>query len=187
MALILRTFLVITFVACFSGYSRAETSTTDDFLVGVYGDRERTVTCVTGLAGATFELSAWAFVPNDLGLAYVTLRFEFPPNLDLSARPEFHDLVQDFIISDFPDGTVEWNMLVVDCPSGWFRVFTQECELLDEQTSLLGINGDHSMLRDCDFFLNDVRVVNELLINDPDCPLVPARPVTWSSLKGAYR
>lgn len=159
----------------------------DEFTVGVYGDDARTVTCVSGPPGSIFEMVVWAWVPDELGLAYITLRFDFPENLDLSHRPVFHDLVTNVIYSDYPEGTVEWNMLFDDCPSGWIKVFSQECVLLDEQLSRVGIRSANSMLRDCTFALNDVTVLNELAMNDPDCPTVSAVTSTWSSVKSMYR
>lgn len=157
------------------------------FLVGIYADQTRSVTCVTGPPGDVFEQTAWVYVPNDRGLAYVTLRLEFPPNIDVGNRPVFHDLVSHVIFTDFADGTVEWNMLFNDCPSGWIRIFTQECEFLDDQMSTIGILGDRSLARDCTFVLNGVDVVNELSVNDPGCPAVPVATTSWGGLKGSYR
>jgi hypothetical protein len=59
--------------------------------------------------------------------------------------------------------------------------------LLDEQLSQIGIRGVHSMVRDCTFVLNDVIVLNELTVNDPDCPTVPTAGNTWGRLKIMYR
>jgi hypothetical protein len=157
------------------------------FTVGVFGDDAREVTCVSGLPGDIFEQVAWAWVPDELGLAYITLRFDFPDNLDLSRRPVFNDLVTNVIYTEFTDETVEWNMIFDECPSGWIRVFTQEFVLLDDQLSQIGIHGVHSMVRDCTFVLNDVIVLNELTINDPDCPMVPTVGNTWGSMKSMYR
>jgi len=167
--------------------SPAEMRADPGFLVGIYGDENRSVTCVTGPAGATFEQVAWAYVPNALGLASVTLRFDFPANVERSTRPVFHDLVTQVIYTDFADGTDEWNMLFVDCPSGWIQVFSQECVLLDDQPSAIQILGDHSLARDCPFVLHDVEVVNQLALNDPDCPNVPSAALTWGRLKSVYR
>ena len=157
------------------------------FPVGVYGDDARLVTCVTGPPGTTFHQMAWVNVPNDLGLGYITLRFDLPANVDLTTRPVFHDLVSYVVFTDFADGSVEWNMLFEDCPSGWIRVYSQECTILDDEFSRIGIRGDVSLARDCDFVLNDVRVLNQLTINDPDCPPLAAEPVGWGGLKCTYR
>ncbi len=155
--------------------------------VGGYGDDARAVTCVSGTAGASFEHVVWAWMPGDLGLAYLTLRFDFPANLDLTSYPVFNDLVMDVIYTDYPGGTVEWNMIFGGCPSGWVKVFSQECVLLDGELSRIGIQAAHSMLRDCNFVLNDVYVLNELVVNDPDCPTVQGTATVWGEVKSLYR
>ena len=159
----------------------------DLFQVGVYADAARTVTCVAGAPGALFEQSLWAWVPQDLGLVYITIRFDFPANLDLTSRPVFNDLVSMVIYTDYPHDTVEWNMVLTGCPSGWVRIFTQECELLDEEPSRIGVLADHSMMRDCTFVLNDIVVLNELTVNDPGCTEVPVEGVSWGGVKSLYR
>ncbi len=157
------------------------------FQVGSYADDARTITCVSGEAGATFEHMVWAYVPDDLGLAYITLRFDFPANLDLATyRPDFNDLVADVIITDFAGGSVEWNMIFTECPSGWVKVFTHEIVILDGELSRIEILSANSMLRDCTFILNDLNVLNELVVNDPDCPTVPTTATTWSDVKSLY-
>ena len=171
----------------YAGAFAQEPPRPDLFHAGVWGDDARTVTCVSGQAGGAFEQVVWAWVPDDLGLSYITLRFDLPLNLDLSARAVYNDLVVDVIISDYSDGTVEWNMLFSGCPSGWVRVFSQECVLLDGEPSLIGIHGVHSMMRDCTFVLNDLVVLNELVVNDPDCATVPAFATPWGSVKILYR
>lgn len=159
----------------------------DLFHAGVWGDDARTVTCVRGGAGGAFEQVVWAWVPDERGLSYITLRFDFPANLDLDARPVFNELVTDVIISGYSDGTSEWNMIFGGCPSGWVKVFSQECVLLDGERSRIGIRGIHSMMRDCDFVLNDLEVLNELTVNDPGCGTVPAGLTAWGRLKAGYR
>ena len=109
--------LIVLFVAGAGDPALGEPSPGEEFLVGVYGDDNRTITCVTGAPGATFELVAWVYVPNELGLAYVTLRFAFPANINQSGQPVFNDLVLHVVQTDFPDGTAEWNMLFMDCPT----------------------------------------------------------------------
>lgn len=162
-------------------------SAAEVFRVGLYGDSGREITCVTGPPGSIFRMTAWVLVPNERGLAYVTLRLDFPDNLDLSRRPVFHDLVSDVIFSDFPDGTAEWNMLVDDCPSGWIPIYTQEIVLMDDRSSVIGLVGDRSLARDCSFVLNGVTVTNELSFNDPGCEVVSVRYTDWGSLKSRYR
>ena len=159
----------------------------DLFQVGIYADEARTVTCVAGEPGATFEQSLWAWVPQELGLAYITIRFRFPTNLDLTRRPVFHDLVSDVIYTDYASETVEWNMLLTECPSGWVRIFRQECALLDGEPSRIEILADNSMMRDCEFVLNDITVLNELTVNDPGCETVSVEGVSWGRVKALYR
>ncbi len=178
---------ILLFALCFSdGYAR-EPAAPDVFQVGMYGDDGRDIICVTGAAGATFDQMVWAWIPDDLGLAYITLRFSFPANLQLNGRPVFHDQVFDVIYTDYVSNTVEWNMLFNGCPSGWVKVFTQACTLLNGQPSLVEIQADHSMMRDCTFVLNDVVVLNELVLNDPECATVQAGAMAWSSVKSIYR
>lgn len=176
--------LIVTFALCcaFSSAQAAEV-----FRVGLFGDDSREVTCVKGAQGSAFDLTAWVFVPNDRGLAYVTLRLDFPDNLDLSHRPVFHDLVGDVIFNDFPDGTAEWNMIFDECPSGWIRIYTQDIVLLDDQRSLIRLVGDRSLARDCSFILNGVEVAGELSVNDPECEVVSGAVNNWGTVKSRYR
>lgn len=157
------------------------------FRIGIFCDDLRETTCVTGSAGDTFEQVAWAFIPDDLGLAYVTYRFAFPDNVDFTRRPVFHEQVTSVVFTEFTDGTSEWNMMFTGCPSGWVRVFTQDCVLLDDRPSRIGILGDRSMIRDCPFVLHEVTVLNEIEVNQPDCGTVSATTTTWSRLKTVFR
>jgi hypothetical protein len=181
-----RAVIVMTFaLAAISGDSCV--SAAEVFRVGLYGPDDRATTCLTGPQGSVFTMTAWVLVPNERGLAYVTLRLDFPDNIDFSQRPVFNDLVSDVIFSDFPDGTAEWNMLVGDCPSGWILVYSQEISLLDDQPAVIGLVGDRSLARDCSFILNGVTVTNELTVNDPGCEVVPASVTNWGTLKSRYR
>ncbi len=182
-----RLVLITLLVLVVSGVSAAEPVRIESFPVGIYGDDARAVTCVAGPPGTVFQQVAWVYVPDDLGLAYVTLRFDFPTNVDLTSRPVFHDLVNNVVFTDFVDGTVEWNMLFDDCPSGWIKIFTQDCVILDDEMSLIRVVGNHSLVRDCTFVLNDVNVLNQLSINDPDCQNVAAIPTGWGGVKCRYR
>jgi hypothetical protein len=157
------------------------------FQAGLFGDDDRTVTCNSGQPCAVFSQKLWAWVPDDLGLAYITLRFDFPDNLDLSAHPTFHPLVSGIIITRYPGGTVEWNMIFSDCPSGWILVFEQPCVLLDDQPAKIGILDGSSMVRDCEFVLNGLVVLNNFGLNDPGCATVPTRTTTWGGVKSLYR
>ena len=158
------------------------------FWVGTFGDDDRTVTCVSGQPGATFPLALWAWVPDDLGLAYLTLRFDFPDNLDLSAHAAFHPLISNVIITEYAGGTSEWNLVFGGCPSGWIRVFEQPCVLLDDQPGQITILEAHSMMRECSrFILHELAVLNNLGLNDPDCATVPIRPTGWGAVKARYR
>ena len=73
------------------------------------------------------------------------------------------------IITEYTLDTVEWNLIFDQCPSGWVEVFRQECVLLDEEESRIGILADHSMMRDCTFVLNDLSVLDELEVNHAGC------------------
>jgi len=179
--------MIVLLLAAFGSAPAVEPLSVNEFTVGVYGDDARAVTCVSGPPGSIFQQVIWAWVPDELGLAYLTLRFEFPENLDLSRRPVFHDLVTNVIYTDYSEGTVEWNMIFDECPSGWIKVFSQEFVVLDDQFCRIGIRGANSMLRDCTFVLNDIIVLNELAVNDPDCPTVSAVATTWSGVKSIYR
>ena len=147
----------------------------DEFFAGLYADGSRARVCVSGPEGSNFDMFAWAWVPLDEGLTYVTLRFDFPSNIDLSGRAAFNDLVIDVIVIDYDDGTVEWTMLFSECPSGWIQLFRQECVILDASRADVGITADHSMMRDCDFVLNSLEVLNDLALNDSGCVFVPVR------------
>ena len=179
---------IIMIALLLAGFGRASDT---DIQVGIFGDVgggiDREITCVSGPPGATFEQVAWVRIPDELGLVYLTLRFSFPANLDLSSRPDFHDQVSKVIFTDFVDGTSEWNMVFAGCPSGWIKVFSQECVLLDAQPSMIGILGVRSMVRDCTFVLNDVTVLNEIEINDPECTTVFAATATWGGIKSIFR
>jgi hypothetical protein len=179
--------MVIFLLILTGGPATVQSLDNSNFLVGLYADEARSIACVTGGPGTVFEQVAWVYVPNELGLAYVTFRFDFPENLDRTRRPVFNELVSHTIFTDFPDGTVEWNMLFDDCPSGWIQVFSQECVLLDSQLSWIEIVGALSLARDCDFILNGVHAISDLSLNDPECPQVSAVAMTWSSMKTMYR
>ncbi|MBE0566130.1 MAG: hypothetical protein IH621_09250 [Krumholzibacteria bacterium] len=176
--------LLVSAAAAATGQSPPDTG---GFGVGVWADEARGITCVTGTAGASFPLVAWALVPDGLGLAYVTVRFAFPENVSQPGRPDFAPAVTTVIVTDYPDGTVEWNLVVAGCPSGWVRLFARECTLLDAAPSRFAIRADASMIRDCTFALNGAAVLNELVINDPGCETVPDRTAGWSRLHGRYR
>jgi len=156
------------------------------FQIGGYANEARSIYCVSGPAGTIFEQYIWAWVPENFGLAYITIRFNFPANLDLSSHPIFNDLVTDVIYTDYPEGTVEWNMIIADCPSGWVKIFTQEYQMSDEEAAQISILGEFSMMRDCTFILNDVVVMNELLLNDPACPTVPVVDLSWDCFKSYF-
>ena len=157
------------------------------FCVGIYADATRTLECVDGPAGTVFERHAWAWIPEGEELAYITLRFDVPENLDLSARPSFHELVIELIITEFGDHDIEWNMLMVDCPSGWIEVFTQTCVIVDDQPATARIAAEHSMMRSCEFVLHDLEVLNDLGVNDPGCSQTPTDAATWGAVKKLYR
>lgn len=159
----------------------------DEFFAGVYADRSRTKDCISGPAGASFDIYAWGWVPLDAGLTYVTLRFDFPANIELSGRPALNGLITEMITIDYDDGTSEWTMLFSECPSGWIELFSQETVILGTSRSDVLIAGDHSMMRDCDFVLNGLEVLGGLAINDPGCALVPVGFSGWGAIKSIFR
>jgi hypothetical protein len=69
----------------------------------------------------------------------------------------------------------------------WVRIFTQQCTLLDDQPSRIGILGARSLVRDCTFVLNDVTILSGMEINDPGCAVVPVAAAAWGSLKVFFR
>ena len=171
----------------FAAMAAAGPACAEEFRVGVYGDETRSVDCFVGAAGDTFMMFAWAWVPEARGTAYVTLRFDFPSNIEFPALPVFNPLAGEVIVTDFADGTVEWNILFAGCPSGWVRIFQQECVLRNFEPSLIRIVAGRSMVRDCGFILNDVLVAGEMALNDPLCGGVPEWRSSWGGLKVLYR
>jgi hypothetical protein len=133
------------------------------------------------------EQHVWAWIPEDTGLVYITLRFDFPPNLNLTSRPTFHELLTELVVSEYSDGTTEWNMLFVECPSGWLEIFTRTCVIIDRHPAVIRIAGEHSMVRDCGFILNDIEVLSDLRINDSECDQISSRGVTWGGMKELFR
>ena len=164
------------------------TQAQSEFQLGVYADQTRSVTCISGVAGAEFDQILWAYVPKDLALSYITIRFRFPDNIDFSRRPTFNDQVSLVVYTDYVADTVEWNMVFNGCPTGWVKVFSQRCVMLDDQPSTIEILGPNSLTRDCTFFiLNDVVVLNELSINDAECTTVPSATQSWGAIKSNFR
>ena len=156
--------------------------------MGVYADPARARDCVIAPAGGTIEPVVWAWIPDDVGLAYVTIRFVFPDNIELLGRPVLNDLISDIIITEFPDGTSEWNMVFVDCPSGWVNVMTIPCRVRDDKPSRVEVVAARSMARDCtNFVLNGVGVASELAINEPGCGAVEIENRSWAAAKWIYR
>ena len=159
----------------------------DDFYAGLYADEARTMSCISGPSGSSFEIFAWCWVPLEAGLTYATLRFDFPGNLDMTGRAVFNDLVIDVIIVDYDDGTVEWTMLFSECPSGWIELFRQRTVILDAARSDVVIVGENSMMRDCGFVLNGIEVLGGLAVNDPGCVFVPVETDSWGAVKSLFR
>jgi hypothetical protein len=157
------------------------------FQLGVWTDDTRSSGCVEVSPGVEFTMHAWCWVPDELGLSYVTYRFEFPDNVALKGPPVLSREVADLIVTEFADGTREWNLIFTGCPSGWVKVFTQDCEALDEQPAVIDIVEDPCWMRDCTFVLNRVRVLGVVGVNDPECGEVSLRETTWGALKGLFR
>ena len=154
----------------------------EDFLVSVHADAARTVSCVEGGAGDALGFVVSAQLPEDRGAIYVTLRFDFPENIRLVGRPVLPPNAVDVIVTEFVDG-VEWNVFFIDCPTGWFEVVRQDFEVLDRTPTRIAVEHAHSLVRDCDLVLHDVRPGDVLGINDPRCGGVSTQRSSWSSLK----
>ena len=157
------------------------------FYAGIYADSARSADCVLGPAGSSFDQYVWAWVPEELGVTYLTFRFVFPSNLDLTRRPTFNDLVSRLEIVDFGHGGIEWPVFFDGCPTGWILVFWQTCTILDDTESEIRITEEYSLSRDCDFVLDGLGVLNNLSINDPGCSFAPTRTSTWGAIKSLYR
>lgn len=143
-------------------------------------------TCVHAAAGDSFEQVVWAEAPHQSGLVYVTLRFDFPAALDFRAAPEFEDVVLELVQTPYPDGTVEWNLVLRDCPSGWVRLFRQRVTVLRTDACTVAVHGGDSWIRDCGFTLHRVDVTSELAVNEPGCGSVAAGRRSWGSLKAVH-
>ena len=52
------------------------------FYAGIYADSARSADCVLGPVGSSFDQFVWAWVPEELGVTYLTFRIVFPTNLD---------------------------------------------------------------------------------------------------------
>jgi hypothetical protein len=159
----------------------------DEFFAGIYADGSREMDCISGPAGASFDIFAIGWVPLEAGLNYVTLRIDFPANIELSGRPALNDLITELIVIDYDDGTSEWTMLFSQCPSGWIELFSQKTVILDPSGSDVTIVGDDSMIRDCDFILNGLGVLGGLAVNDPACEFVSVENTGWGAVKSIFR
>ena len=157
------------------------------FQLGIWAHDARTSNCVEVPPGGNFTIHAWGWVPDDLGLGYITFRLDFPVNVSLVGAPELPREVSDLIVTDFADGTQEWNLLVTGCPSGWVKVFSQECQAVDDQPATIDIVEDPCWMRDCTFVLNTVRVLGGVGIYDPGCGGVAVEATRWGSAKTVYR
>jgi hypothetical protein len=157
------------------------------FYAGIYADSARSADCFKGQAGTNFDQFVWAWVPEELGVTYLTYRFVFPANLDLTRRPIFNDLVSRLIIVDFGHGGIEWTVFFDGCPTGWILVFRQTCTILDDTESEIRITEKYSLSRDCDFVLGGLGVLNNLSINEPGCSFTPTRTSTWGAIKSYYK
>lgn len=157
------------------------------FQLGIWADDPRHSNCVEVPPGGNFMIHAWGWVPDDLGLGYITYRFDFPDNVTLVGAPELPREISDLIVTDFADGTQEWNLLVTGCPSGWVKVFSQECQAVDDQPARIDIVEDPCWMRDCTFVLNTVRVLGVVGVNDPECGGVAVSGATWGRVKAVFR
>ena len=156
------------------------------FWVAVTADTVGAADCVSGTPGAAFTVTGWAWAPPDRGLAYVTYRFAFPAALDHRARPRAHPLVAELIVTEYHDGTSEWNFVFSSCQAGWIPVYRQTCALAGDQPGRVTILARHSMIRDCDWVLNDVTTLTEIELNDPGCATVGDAAVSWGEVKARF-
>ena len=104
----------------------------------------------------------------------------------LRAQPVFNNLVTEVIYTEYPDGSVEWNMVLTGCPGGFIRLFAHRIEVLDTAPARVGIRGADSWIRGCDFELRRVDTTNDLRINGPECSGVAITPGSWSRIKARY-
>lgn len=182
-------FLIATFgvFVCLEAATAQEPPDPDRFCAGLYANELRFGDCVRGPSGSGFDLYLWLWVPSGPGLNYVTLRFDFPDILELSGRPDLHELSIDLIIVDYIDGTVEWTVLFEQCPGGWTAVFRQRCILLDGAASQVRIVEAPSLARHCDFVLEGLLVMNSFSVNDPACPFTDTGSAAWGTIKSLCR
>jgi len=157
------------------------------YYAGIYADESRLYNCISGPEGSGFEQYIWAWIPLDTGLNYITLRFLFPSNVDMSSRPVFNDLMTHLEVVDYGPGGVEWTVLFAGCPSGWILIFSQECIFLDTVESSIGLSEPFSFARNCQFVIHDIHVLNNLSLNNPGCIYVPAGASTWGAIKSIYQ
>jgi hypothetical protein len=157
------------------------------YAAGVYADYFRFAGCINGPAGSGFEHYVWAWVPNDSGLNYLTLRLAFPDNIDLSRKPVFNDDIIHLEVLDFGAGEIEWTALFDQCPVGWVWICRQECIFMDSETSSIMIIEQYSLARNCQFVIHDIYVLNNLEINDPNCTFVSHGVSSWGAIKRLYQ
>ena len=153
-------------------------STAAAFQAGVFADTPDS-SCVAGPVG--FEQFVWVW--TSAGMVYVTLRIDIPENLAAREAPVFDSRIIEFVKTDYPDGSEEWHMVLVDCPGGWVRVFRQQVTLLDDQPSIVRIRGGDSWIRDCSFDLHRPDVNGGLGLNGSGCASVRDFRASWSALK----
>ena len=156
-------------------------STAAAFRAGVFADTPDS-SCVADPGG--FEQLAWVW--TSAGMVYVTLRIDFPDNLESRSEPVFDSRVIEFVMTDYPDGSEEWHMVLEDCPGGWVQVFRQRVTLIDDQPSTVRIRGGDSWIRDCSFVLHRPEVIGDLGLNEAGCGSVSTLDRGWSGLKTVY-
>ncbi len=156
------------------------------FQAGVYADSARTLECVGGPAGTNFRQYVWAWSPTGAGATYLTIRFRFPENVGFLERPVLNGLVTNLIITDYGPGGVEWNFILSGCPTGWILLFGQDCTILDGDASEIGVSGEFSLARNCDFELEGISVLNNLRVDTEACTPTPVERSTWGAIKDMY-
>ncbi|MBU8922722.1 MAG: hypothetical protein KOO63_12965 [Bacteroidales bacterium] len=128
-----------------------------------------------------------AWVPQDAGLNYITLRMVYPPEIFEKSRPEFSEFFSELIVVDYGNGGIEWTLLFSQCPSQWVLVFKQAVTVSGMEEEAVSITGINSLARDCDFVLHGMNVLNNMSINGPSCDVVSTCNTTWGAIKSMYK
>jgi hypothetical protein len=150
---------------------------------GVWADESRSSGTTCSESDTIIDIFIWAWVPQDAGLNYITLRMIYPPGIFEGSRPEFNEFFSELIIVDYGSGGKEWTLLFNQCPSQWVLLFRQAVTVSGTGEISISITGEHSLARDCDFVLQNMNVLNNMSINGPSCDVVSTDQATWGTIK----